>query len=113
MYAWKPDLLARALEASPHLKSPLSPEILSRPTIPRSCAIPVSEWWIALSSGPGNHEERLKYAKDTLERMGRPEHNDSSCGLIPDSRGQTAAFYSIVTAKTEMLKLLLNYEKDW
>ena len=87
-------------EAFPHLKpgvSSLSPNI--------------NDWLIPLCSGPGHENVRLEWAIQLLNEAANEDGH--KCALGEDNRHHSAAFYASALQRTELLKSILEHEKEW
>ena len=107
-YSWTPQRQKRLMEKFPQLKSPLTATDVAFKVDNPS---PFSDLLIPLFSGPGNDEERLKFAKVHLGS--RQENGRHHCALIEDIRSHTSAFYTSAQQRKEMLKFILEHEKNW
>ena len=84
----------------PHLKTGAS-----------SISADVKDWLIPLCSGPGHENARLEWAIQLLNAV---THEDGhKCALGEDDRHHSAAFYASALQRTELLKSILEHEKEW
>ena len=96
------------MDIIPQLKSPLTAtDVVYKSKNPS----PLSDLLIPLFSGPGKDKERLIFAKKYLE-LGQ-ESGRHHCALVKDIRNHTSAFYTSAQQRKDMLKFILEHEKNW
>ena len=96
------------MEKFPKLNSlPTATDVVHKTDYPS----PLSDLLIPLFSGPGQDMNRLKFANEYL-KSGQ-DTGRHYCALVEDLRNHTTAFYTSAQQRKNMLKFILEHEKDW
>ena len=99
-YVMGPESWKWVFEAFPLLKPGVS-----------SLSANANDWLIPLCNGPGHENVRLEWAIQLLNEA--THEGGHKCALGEDDQQHSAAFYASALQRTELLKSIIEHEKEW